>query len=203
MQFKRAVMSLLVIAICCLLLAARAAHAQAPNAIVTPLPPRMLRGNPVGGMRGSTSSGSAASQTSSPPTAPPDWVTPSCVAWWKAWIERKPATTAERAKEVAACTWQNSGCADFYPKYSKRELPDTPQNVDRAGACFSISPWDASGCPQLIQRLKERAPGIPMTVGEREEFVVCAERNPRNRQTFTGPPRGGWSPGKAYPPSYK
>ncbi len=94
---------------------------------------------------------------------------------------------------------QTSGCAEFYPQWIKRELPDTPDNEKRALACLNMSPFDAPGCPQLIHKVNnERGAGIPMTLKEHSGLVVCAQSNPRNQQKFVGPPAGGWSHGRVY-----
>jgi hypothetical protein len=174
LYIKRTIAGLIGLVAWCTILSPCAARAQAP------LVPRML-------------------STPTPlPATPPDWLTPACKDWWVAWRKHNVGVTAEEERRSEACTWKTLGCADFYPQWTKRELPDTPQNEARAGACLSISPFDAWGCPQLVQRLKERGPDVPMTPEEHSYFHVCAEMNPRNRQTFTGPPLGGWSHGKGH-----
>lgn len=94
--------------------------------------------------------------------------------------------------------WVTSGCADFYPKWNSRELPDTPENEHRAEACLRMSPFDAMGCPQLFQKLsEEHRAGIAYSDSDRSALESCFHHIPRN-STKPGLTFGRPSPGRAY-----
>ena len=95
-------------------------------------------------------------------------------------------------------SWVTSGCADFYPTWDKRELPDTPENERRAQACVESSPYDALGCPQLAQKLsQEHRAGITFSESDLSMWRQCAPLNPSN-SAKPGLKFGRPSPGRAY-----
>jgi hypothetical protein len=94
--------------------------------------------------------------------------------------------------------WQTSGCADFYPKWIKREFPETPENEKRALACLNMSPFEALGCPALFQKLsQERSAGIPISAEDWAGIHSCVHLG-GNPAYKPGPPQGRLSPGKVY-----
>jgi hypothetical protein len=85
--------------------------------------------------------------------------------------------------------WRSSGCADFYPKYNKRELPDTPENEKRAFTCVGISPFLAAGCDEVSKRMQEDVrSGRPYTASELAKARSCVDLGGNPAAKYTAAP---------------